>query len=255
MQLHFKTFGEGPNLIILHGLLGSLDNWQTLAKKFAAHFTVYIIDQRNHGKSPHSNEFSYPILANDLFEFCQTHQIEKTHIIGHSMGGKTAMQFAIEHPHIVDNLIIADIAPVKYQGGHEVIFQSLLNADLTNAQKRSDVEQQIEKNIKNFSVRQFLMKGLTRDDNNQFTWKFNVEALWNNYQNILSALPSNESYLSPVLFIKGAKSDYVKDEYSTNINKHFPLAEIESIADAGHWLHAEKPNAFYDKSMDWLIHQ
>ncbi|MFT4970644.1 MAG: esterase, partial [Chitinophagales bacterium] len=164
MQLNYKVFGSGEPLIILHGLLGSLDNWQTLAKKYAEQYTVFIIDQRNHGKSPHSDEFSYDIMVEDLLEFCESNFIFTCNLLGHSMGGKVAMQFALTYPDYVDKLIIADIAPVRYQAGHNEIFKALRKVDLSQIKERKEVDEILATSIPEFGIRQFLMKGLTRGD-------------------------------------------------------------------------------------------
>lgn len=253
MQLNYKTFGSGEPLIILHGLLGSLDNWQTLAREYGENFTVFTIDQRNHGRSPHSEEFSYDILANDLLNFMYENHIFNAHILGHSMGGKVAMQFALEHSDMVNKMIVADIAPVSYPPGHDIIFEALLAVDLPAINSRKEVEDVIEQYIKDFGVRQFLMKGLTRSDNNGFQWKFNLKSLWANYNGIISNFASDRQFEGEALFIKGAKSAYVKDEYLPEIEKYFPNYTLESIPDAGHWLHAEKPAEFLEKTRRFLL--
>lgn len=253
MQLNFKTYGEGVPLVILHGLLGSLDNWNTLAKKFAEnHFQVFIIDQRNHGHSPHTDEFSYEIMADDLLEFCRQQQLEKINLIGHSMGGKTAMLFAHRHPEMIDKLIIADIAPVKYKPGHNAIFEALLNANIATAGTRDEVEQQLAKTIKEYSVRQFLMKGLTRGENNEFEWRFNIPSLVKNYPLILDTFKLKLPYFSSVLFIRGSKSDYIDKESIQTIEEYFPNYELATIEGAGHWLHAEKPKEFLQICLRFL---
>lgn len=253
MQLNYKTYGEGTPLIILHGLLGSLDNWNTLAKKFAEnHFQVFIIDQRNHGHSPHTDEFSYEIMADDLLEFCQQQQLNKVNLIGHSMGGKTAMLFAHQHPEMINKLIIADIAPIKYKPGHNAIFEALLSANIATVDTRDEVEQQLSKTIKEYSVRQFLMKGLTRGENNEFEWRFNIPSLVKNYPLILDTFKLKLPYFSSVLFIRGSKSDYINKESIVAIEEYFPNYELATIEGAGHWLHAEKPKEFLQICLRFL---
>lgn len=253
MNLNFKTFGSGEPLIILHGLLGSLDNWQTLAKKYAEHYTVFILDQRNHGKSPHSDEFSYNLMVKDLVEFCEQNHIYKTNLLGHSMGGKVAMQFAVENNDLVDQLIIADIAPVNYPPGHDVIFEALLSVDLNKMESRNDVEVILKKSIPEFGVRQFLMKGLTRTENNSFEWKFNLKSLWENYNDILNTFSSDDKFKGKTLFINGSKSKYVLPEYTNMIEQFFPNYKCETIENTGHWLHAENPTEFFDKTLNFLL--
>lgn len=253
MQLNYKTYGEGEPLIILHGLLGSLDNWNTLAKKFAEyHFKVFIIDQRNHGHSPHTNEFSYELMANDLIEFCKQQKLEKINLIGHSMGGKTAMLFAHLHPEMIKNLIIADIAPVKYKPRHNEIFEALKNVELSAINSREEAEEILARTIKEYSVVQFLMKGLTRGENNEFEWRFNIPSLIKNYPLILDTFQFELPYFGNVLFIKGAKSDYINKQNLEDIKTYFPNYELITIEGAGHWLHAEKPNEFLDICLDYL---
>jgi esterase len=252
MKLNYKTFGNGEPLIILHGLLGSLDNWQTIAKKLSEEYTVFIVDQRNHGRSPHSDDFSYDLLAADLLEFMYEHHIFNAHVLGHSMGGKVAMKFAVEHSDMVNKLIVADIAPVEYPAGHDIIFESLMAVDLKSVESRQEVEAILEQKIKDFGVRQFLMKGLTRNENNGFTWKFNLKALWNHYNEILKTFDTRQTFEKPALFIKGGKSRYVTDEYIPVINRCFPKNSIFTIEDAGHWLHAEQPEIFTKATLDFL---
>ncbi|MGB1247265.1 MAG: alpha/beta fold hydrolase [Chitinophagales bacterium] len=252
MKLNFKTFGQGEPLIILHGLLGSLDNWQTLGKKLAKNYTVFLVDQRNHGRSPHSDEFSYDILAEDLLCFMEDNYLYKAHLLGHSMGGKTVMQFALQNPDMVDKLIVADIAPVKYIGGHEAIFNALLAVDLPNISTRKEIETQLATTIKEFGVRQFLMKGLTRGEGNIFEWKFNLQSLWNNYKEVLGTFESNEVFEGETLFLKGGNSKYILADYQEQINTFFPDNQIQTIEGAGHWLHAEKPMDFLEKTLNFL---
>tara|TARA_B110000483_G_C18198474_1_gene544151 strand:- start:1891 stop:2655 length:765 start_codon:yes stop_codon:yes gene_type:complete len=252
MQLNYKVFGSGEPLIILHGLLGSLDNWQSLAKKYAEHFTVFIVDLRNHGKSPHSDKFSYEDMVEDLREFCETNYIFNCHLLGHSMGGKVAMQFAINYPAYIDKLIIADIAPVRYEPGHNEIFEALRKVDLSLIKKREEVDQILQEKISNYDVRQFLMKGLTRGEENKFEWKFNLTAIWKNYQNILSTFEASEPFEKPSLFISGGNSSYVNTSNYDVINHYFPNNSKEVIENVGHWLHAESPKVFYEKTFNFL---
>lgn len=253
MQLNYKVFGQGDPLIILHGLLGSLDNWQTLAKQYAEHFTVFIIDLRNHGKSPHSSEFSYDLMVQDILEFCNTHFIYHTHLLGHSMGGKVAMQFALTHSDYLEKLIIADIAPVRYKPGHNEIFDALRRVDLSRVEQRNEVDDILAQSIPQFSIRQFLMKGLTRGEDNNFVWKFNLDALWNHYDNILGTIETEEHFDGESLFIYGDQSNYVQPPYYPIIDKYFTNNRKEVIHGAGHWLHAEKPKEFFDKTLSFLL--
>lgn len=253
MKLNFKTFGQGEPLIILHGLLGSLDNWQTLGKRFAENYTVFLIDQRNHGKSPHDALFNYEVLAEDLLAFMDDNYIHSANILGHSMGGKTAMKFAVDNPDKVQKLIVADIAPVKYQEGHKVIFDALFSVDLSTVKSRKDVEAQLALTIKEFGIRQFLMKGLTRDKDRKFVWKFNLDDIWASYNNIIDTFEDPDAeFDGETLFIKGKNSNYILDEYLVAIEKYFPNYQLKTIENAGHWLHAEQPEMFFKIVNDFL---
>lgn len=251
MKLNFKTYGQGEPLIILHGLLGSLDNWLTLAKKFGENYTVFTLDQRNHGKSPHSAEFNYEVLREDLLEFMEDNYIHKAHLLGHSMGGKTVMNFALEYPEKVDKLIVADIAPVKYKGGHKVIFDALFKINLSEINSRKEVDFLLEKDIKDYGVRQFLMKGL-KNTNKVYSWKFNLKEIWNSYQNVNDNLEEDLQFEGETLFLKGENSNYILDDYIPEIENYFPNYHLETIKNSGHWLHAEKPNEFYELVINFL---
>lgn len=253
MQLNYKVFGEGEPLIILHGLLGSLDNWQTLAKQYAEHFTVFIVDLRNHGKSPHSDEFSYDLMVEDLLNFCNENFIYRCHLLGHSMGGKVAMQFALSHGDYIEKLIIADIAPVTYDPGHNTIFEALRSIDLKTVQQRKEVDDILAQTIPQFGVRQFLMKGLTRDEHNAFIWKFNLDSLWKNYTKILGTFQTEDNFDGETLFIYGDQSDYIQEAYFAIIDKYFVNNEKVVIQGAGHWLHAENPKEFLGKTLSFLL--
>ena len=252
MKLNYKIYGKGEPLIILHGLLGSLDNWVTLAKKFAENYTVFTIDQRNHGKSPHSQEFSYEVLREDLLEFMQDNYIHKANLLGHSMGGKTVMNFALEYPDMVNKLVVADIAPIKYKAGHKPIFDALFSVNLKNCTSRKDVDEQLSKYIKNFGIRQFLMKGLSRNKEGNFSWKFNLESIWNSYNKVIDSLEEDLQFEGETLFVKGENSNYIIEEYLPEIEKHFPNYKLKTIKNAGHWLHAEKPMEFYEIVREFL---
>ena len=241
MELNYKSFGTGDPVIILHGLFGTLDNWQTIAKKLAQEYTVYIIDQRNHGRSPHEEEFNYPIMAEDLHEFLESNWIYKAHIIGHSMGGKTAMQFALEYPDMVDKLIIVDIGTQGYEGGHQLIFDALFALNLDQLESRKDADVFLTNHIENFGIRQFLLKNLTRDKGGKYRWKMNLDAIYKNYQNILAPVTGDEPYEGDVLFVKGGQSDYITTTSFTATTQIFPQAHLKTIKGAGHWVHAEAP--------------
>jgi len=252
MQLNYKSFGEGYPIIILHGLFGTLDNWQTIAKKLAENYTVYIIDQRNHGRSPHDDAFNYEVMADDLQAFMESQWIYEAHVIGHSMGGKTAMQFALNYPDLVNQLIVVDIAPKAYEGGHQAIFEALFSLNLDKIVNRKTADSLLEEKIADFGVRQFLLKNLTRKKEGGFKWKMNLPVIYQNYDQILSTITSADAFDNPTLFIRGGTSDYVKDEDMKEINLLFSNAELTTVEKAGHWVHAAAPADLLKIVIDFL---
>ncbi len=255
-NLHFKEYGSGTPIIVLHGLFGTGDNWQTLARRWASDFMVFCLDLRNHGRSPFADTHTYKNLADDLAEFMDTHWIHRAHIIGHSMGGKAVMQFAIDYEEKIDKLIVADIAPKKYAGGHEKVFEALHAVDLSQIDSRQQVVEILEKHIKNdASTLQFLLKNLARNpETMQLIWKMNLPILEKYYQEILGNIEntSQTRINTPTLFLRGENSNYVKNEDFEPIKTLFANAEFQTIRNAGHWLHAENPNDFYDATMRFL---
>ncbi len=243
LSLNYKTYGQGNPIIILHGLFGTLDNWQTIARQLSEEYLVYLVDQRNHGRSPHTDDFDYSLLAEDLRDFMESEGMSQATIIGHSMGGKTAMQFAINYPEMVTSLVVVDIAPKAYKGGHQEIFEALLAIDLKTIENRKMADKQLQIKIPDFGVRQFLLKNLTRDKEGGYRWKMNLPAIHKNYQNILDNILTDEPYTEASLFIRGARSGYIKEEDESLIKSIFSEAEIVTIPEAGHWVHAEAPKA------------
>ncbi len=245
MQLNYKKTGDtGPVIIILHGLLGSLDNWQTVARQLSKRFQVYTIDQRNHGRSPHAPEMNYTLLANDLMDFFKQQHIDKAIIIGHSMGGKVAMLAALLHPELIDKLISVDIAPVYYQGGHESILFAMAEAPLKLANKREDVDSFLQSRIHDFGVRQFILKNLFRDESGKLEWKCNLKVLIASYRFLMDFPQLSSAYNGPAYFIRGEKSDYITEDNWTRCLTLFPKAQLYSVPEAGHWVHAEAPAKF-----------
>lgn len=239
--LNYKEFGQGEPIVILHGLFGTLDNWQTIAKQLALNNSVYIIDQRNHGRSPHSEEINYQLLSDDLLYFMESNWIYNATIIGHSMGGKTAMQFAFDNPDMVKKLVVIDIAPKAYLGGHEIILETLLSVELDKYSDRKAVEIELAKNIPESGVLQFLLKNLTRNETTgEFEWKMNLDSINKNYDKIIGNI-ENGVFQGETLFVKGANSDYIKEDDIKTIKAMFPNSSIENIENAGHWVHAEQP--------------
>ncbi|HFA51980.1 MAG TPA: alpha/beta fold hydrolase [Bacteroidetes bacterium] len=241
MQLNYKEFGQGQPIIILHGLFGMLDNWQTIAKKLAEDYSVYILDQRNHGRSPHADEHDYTCMAEDLRIFMEDHWIYKAHIMGHSMGGKTAMQFALDFPDMVDKLIVVDISPKAYPGGHHQIFEALLSLDLNKIKNRKQADAHLAKTISDPAIRLFLMKNLTRDKKGGYKLKMNLPVIFKHYKDILAPIDSTGTFDGPALFIRGGNSKHMEDGDEVLIKKMFPAAVIKTVKGAGHWVHAEAP--------------
>jgi pimeloyl-ACP methyl ester carboxylesterase len=254
MQLNFKKLGSGEALIILHGFMGSLDNWQSLANEFAKSFEVYLIDARNHGKSPHTSTHSIAEMVDDLFDFMQQQHISKAHIIGHSMGGKVAMQFAVNYPNCVNKLVVADIAAKKYERGHDDVFEALYAIDLTKIETRKQAEEAMLPHVSEFGTRQFLLKNLERLENGTYQWKMNLGVLHRDYDEITQEVKSYKPITITVLFLKGELSKYIKHEDWEQIQSIFPQAELKEIGKAGHWLHADNPKEFYEKVMAFLSH-
>lgn len=242
--MNYKSFGQGDPIVILHGLFGTLDNWQTIAKTLADDYTVYIIDQRNHGRSPHLPEMNYSLMAEDLKAFMENNWMFKAHVMGHSMGGKTAMQFALNYPDMVDKLIIVDIGPWVYPSGHQDIFEALFALDLDKLDSRKEADDFLASRIDDFGVRQFLLKNLIRDKEEGYRWKMNLQVLYDKYSEILAAVEANAVFQGETLFVRGSKSDYIRDTDIPNIKSKFPASNVETIAGAGHWVHAEAPEDF-----------
>ncbi|MDF1697178.1 MAG: alpha/beta fold hydrolase [Saprospiraceae bacterium] len=240
-MLNHKIFGQGDPIVILHGLFGMLDNWQTIAKKLAEEYMVILVDQRDHGKSKHTDEFNYTLLAEDLHLFLEENWIHRCHIIGHSMGGKTAMQFASMHPEMIEKLVVVDIGVKAYAPGHELIFKALMEVPIEKVESRKEVELIISNYIDDAGVRLFLMKNLQRIKEGGFRWKMNLSLLHREYKNIIAEIHSEESIDVDTLFIYGKKSRYIIPSEIESIQDVFPDSQFEAL-DAGHWIHAEKPD-------------
>ena len=252
-MLHSKIEGSGKPLLILHGFLGMSDNWKTIGLQFAlGGFQVHLIDLRNHGRSFHSDEFSYELMVQDIYEYCLANNLEKINMIGHSMGGKTAMLFAVTYPEMVEKLIVADIGPKFYPQHHQTILEGLNAIDFSKKPSRSEVEEIMSHYITDFGTRQFLLKSLYWLEPGQLAFRFNVAVFNLKIDEIGKSLPDNAVFSKPTLFIRGGKSDYILNEDFENLKKHFPDSSIETIPDAGHWLHAENPKMFYEIANSFL---
>ena len=252
MKLYHKTYGEGDPVIILHGLFGMSDNWVSFAKKLAADYMVILVDLRDHGRSPHTSEFSYPLIVEDIAQFMEDNWIYEASIIGHSLGGKAAMQFCIDYDDLVNKLVVVDIGPGEYSGGHELIFESLSSIDLSQSKDRSEFEKILMESIGNIRIVRFLMKNLSREKKGGFQWKMNLPLLKNSYPNILSGLKIDNPIEVPGLFIKGSDSDYLDQRNQKLITEYFSNYRIEEIDKAGHWVHVDQPDVLFKTIYDFL---
>lgn len=253
MKLHHHVVGTGPPLLILHGLLGSLDNWMPQAQALAAQFQVFLLDLRNHGRSPHAENFTYDLMAADVAGFIRAQNLGAVNLIGHSMGGKVAMRFAQLHPELLQKLIVADMAPREYPPRYAEILAAMHALDLARFQQRNEVDAALLSTVPDKSIRQFLLKNLGRDETGKLRWKPNVAALRANYQHIRSAIPLAPQFGGPTLFIRGGQSDYITESDVTLIRQIFPRATLETIAAAGHWVHAETPEEFIQIATTFLL--
>ena len=257
MLLNYRKYGQGHPLLILHGLYGSSDNWITIAKGLATHFEVYLLDQRNHGNSPHSPIHTYGSMREDLHEFMDHYHLEKAVILGHSMGGKTAMIFAAQYPERVTNLIVVDIAPKNYSElqqhtltsiDHSKIVDLMLHFNFAGLASRSQIDDLLSKQLPDIKIRQFLLKNLKRLPDRSFTWKLNIRAIAKHLKEIMDGIErdtfSQKQHITefPVLFIRGENSGYITEEDHKVIRSIFPYAEITTIPRSGHWVHAQQPS-------------
>ncbi len=249
MKLNYKEIGEGKPLIILHGLFGSSDNWITIGRKLGETRKVWLLDQRNHGDSPHSNVFNYEALASDLKEFVDEHSIRNFDLIGHSLGGKTAMLFATQYP--IDSLIVVDIAPKQYPVHHDTIIEGLKSIGLQSIKSRTDADNALAEHVPLAGVRQFLLKNLKRTPQG-FGWKINLDAIQDQIEEVGKGLPSDAKFDKPTLFIRGGMSNYVIEDDMGLIQSHFPMAKLSTVKGASHWVHAEKPEAFLEEVNKFL---
>ena len=252
VQLHFKESGQGRVVILLHGLFGSSDNWHHIALRLAENFHVFALDQRNHGQSPHSAEMNYPLMADDVDEFMTARRIKSAAVIGHSMGGKTAMQFALQFPQRVEKLLVVDMAPRAYEPSHEKIIAGQLALDLKSFSTRQGIEDALAPEIPNLALRRFLLKNLGRDPAGGFFWKINLRGIAENYWQLGGPISAPASFMKPTLFIRGEKSNYINPEDEPLIRELFPQSEIQTIAGAGHWIHADRPEDFLRLVSDLL---
>lgn len=253
-ELAYNRVGSGPPLLILHGLFGSGRNWQSHARRLAQDFDVVNVDLRNHGQSFHDHEMNYPAMAADVARLIRGLDLDACHLLGHSMGGKVAMVLALEDSELVADLVIADIAPVAYAHDHDELVDAALGLDLTVLDSRADADRLLGDSIDDASLRAFLLQNLTREGNG-WRWRVNWRAIQNNMQRLTGFvdLPGDWHIDLPALFLRGANSDYIGEAEIEQIERHFDEVEIDSIENAGHWLHAERPQAFIERVLEFLL--
>lgn len=261
MKLFFRKSGKGCPLIILHGLYGSGDNWFTIGRKLSAHFTVYLVHQRNHGSSPHNPEFNYEVMTKDLEELFENEKIESACLMGHSMGGKVAMKFTLRHPHKVKKLVVIDIAMKNYilSGEfapqalmHQKIVEALSELPINHSDNRHEIDEELSKNISEKSIRQFLLKNLKRNEQGDFYWGLNLMAIEDNLAGLMDGINNVQSkFMGPVLIIRGIKSGYITDVDKEEFVRFFPAATIHDF-NAGHWIHGEKPEELINLLLEFL---
>jgi esterase len=252
MNLAFDIVGKGHPLIILHGLLGSADNWRSMSRRLGAHYKVFAVDLRNHGRSPHSDIFDYDVMIADLREFMEQQTLRRITLLGHSIGGKVAMQFAIDYPEQVERLVIVDVAPKPYEPSQRYILEALRSLDLTRYKSFGDVDAALAAKISDKSLRQFLLKNLARDENRRLRWKVDLEAIERNYDKLGRGLTPERTFDKPTLFIRGGRSNYIEDDDAYLIRQIFPQADIATLLEAGHWVHADRPEEFFQTVLNFL---
>ncbi len=251
--LFYRKLGQGQPLVIMHGLFGQSDNWNTLGKQFAEKgFEVYIVDLRNHGLSPHNDVWNYQAMSDDILELINENNLQRVILLGHSMGGKVAMHFAIQHQELLYKLIIVDIAPKYYPPDHNDVLEALNAVDFNVVKTRKEVELILSKHIADFATRQFLLKNIYWKENAELDWRFNLKVITEQIENVGELTASNTICNVPTLFIRGELSHYILDEDVNQIHSIFSSVTLETIAGAGHWVHAEKPKEFFECVMRFL---
>ncbi len=246
MILHSKILGDSSkHILILHGFLGSGDNWISIARKLTpTGYTIHLIDQRNHGRSFHSEKFDYNLMCEDIFNYINHHKIDNSILIGHSMGGKTAMNFSLIHPKLVSKLIVLDTSPRAYPVLHQNIINSLKEIDFVNLLTRKEIDIELGKSIKQQGLRNFLMKNIYRMNDGKLNFRFNLKSLSKNISKIGEKIESETKFNREVIFIKGEFSDYINESDKVMINTLFPNFKFYKIPNAGHWVHVDNPIDF-----------
>ncbi|HVO92613.1 MAG TPA: alpha/beta fold hydrolase [Terriglobales bacterium] len=244
MQLNFTAYGDGHPLILIHGFLGALDNWRTMSKRLATRFRVYAIDLRNHGHSPHRAVMNFAVMARDVREFLDQQKVLSAFVLGHSLGGKVAMQTALEFPARIDKLIVADIAPKAYAPSQRGLIEALRQLNVSALRTYADADTELAPAITGRALRQFLIKNLERSDS-AFRWRIPLDILTANYEELIKAISSDKTFDKPVCFLRGEHSNYLDESDLAQIRELFPRAELRTIANSGHWLHIDAPDAFF----------
>lgn len=247
MVLNSKIYGEDRGetpLIVLHGLFGLLDNWGSFGRIFGEQMPCHLVDLRNHGKSFHSNEMSLQILAEDILNYIEYYKIDKVNILGHSLGGKVAMQFALSYPEKVEKLVVVDIAPKAYPSHHHKVIEALKSVDFNQIFTRKEVEEKLKEQIKDMPTIQFLVKNLYWKEENKLDWRFNLNVLAEKYSDFVGNAVRFGSFLGKTLFVSGEKSNYILPQDELGISRQFPYYQLIKIPDAGHWVQVENPEKF-----------
>jgi len=252
MRLHFHAQGDGPPLIVLHGFLGSLDNWRAMSKRLAQHQRVYSIDLRNHGASPHDPVMNYRTMAEDVREFFSDQGLQSGRLIGHSMGGKVAMQFALDFPELTDKLLVVDIAPRAYSPEHRPLLAALRALPVETLSTYGEIDAALAPAVPDIALRQFLSKNLEGNGESGFRWRIGLEAISENYGALTRAIESNGQFKQPTLFIRAGHSPIIQDSDIAAIRQIFPNAEITTIATAGHWVHIDAAEKFYQVATNFM---
>ncbi len=238
--LHYKRQGQGESVIVLHGLFGMLDNWQSFTKALEDEFEFILVDQRNHGRSFHSPEMDYSKMAADVIQLMDALDIEKAHILGHSMGGKTAIQLAMDYSDRVGRLVVVDIGPQAYPAGHDKIFEALRSLPIEEVESRKEAREHLSRYISEDSVQLFLLKNLKRKSSGGYEWRMNLESIYEHYESILAAVAIDDPIDVPTLFVRGSRSSYIRDRDMETLHELFSKVQIKTL-DAGHWVHADRP--------------
>ncbi len=255
MKLFFRHMGKGKPVVILHGLLGLSDNWVTFGRQLASDFEVFVPDLRNHGQSPHDPVFNFHVLVEDLHELIEDQGLKKVNLIGHSLGGKTAMFFALEYPDLLDKLVVVDIGLRKYSPNleHQMLIDAMMEVDFSSARSRSDVDRQLEQNVHGLKLRQFLLKNIYWKDKETLGWRVNLPVLKESLPLMLEGIGSDKKFLNPVLLVRGGLSKYVTEADLPAMVKQFPRTSVQTLANASHWVHADVPGEFYSLVHEFLV--